>query len=177
VTTSIREATGDDADAACRLLDAAMLEFDRERVRGRIDAGRALVAVVDGEAEPTEPSDRRVVGVCVLGDAAVEATIDGGGVANGDGVVDDDEVARGGGTGTDENAAGIDDATEIEQLAVHRSRRGRGIGRDLVETAAERADGALVVRFPAQVRPFYEALGFEIRETDGDDSRPLGVRE
>jgi len=171
VTTSIREATGDDADAACRLLDAAMLEFDRERVRGRIDAGRALVAVVDGEAEPTEPSDGRVVGVCVLGDAAVEATIDGGGV------VDDDEVARGGGIGTDENAAGIDDATEIEQLAVHRSRRGRGIGRDLVETAAERADGALVVRFPAQVRPFYEALGFEIRETDGDDSRPLGVRE
>ncbi|MFB6250473.1 MAG: GNAT family N-acetyltransferase, partial [Halobellus sp.] len=77
-----------------------------------------------------------------------------------------------------EATAEIDDsATEIEQIAVHQSRRGRGIGRDLVEAAADRADGVLIARFPAGVRPFYESLGFEIRETDWDGDRLLGVRQ
>jgi len=69
---------------------------------------------------------------------------------------------------------------EIEQIAVHRSRRARGIGTTLVDAAATRTDGPLVARFREGVRPFYESLGFEIHAAehagspadsdDGDDS-------
>lgn len=52
--------------------------------------------------------------------------------------------------------------TEITQIAVHRSRRARGLGRELVEAAAARADGPLTATFREQVRPFYEAVGFEV---------------
>ncbi|QCC48818.1 GNAT family N-acetyltransferase [Halobellus limi] len=163
-----------------------MLEFDRERVRRRIDDGDVLVAVVDeygtpadvdesggGETEregETERGDRdtdgsetsadRVVGVCVLG--AVDDDGDATGLAPtevGDFAAVSDLV------GTDRPA------TEIESIAVHRSRRGRGIGRALVDAAAARASGPLVARFHEQVRPFYDALGFEIREHGGETSR------
>ncbi|UWG49716.1 Acetyltransferase (GNAT) family [Halalkaliarchaeum sp. AArc-CO] len=59
---------------------------------------------------------------------------------------------------------------EIEQVAVRRRRRGRGIGRALVEAACgfarEQAppDATVTVTasFDRTVRPFYEACGFEI---------------
>jgi ribosomal protein S18 acetylase RimI-like enzyme len=141
VTHTVREATDADADAVVRLLDAAMLEFDRDRARRRVSGGDALVAVVRGhnreerrvEAGADTPSDGdRVVGACLLADAAA-------------------------------------DAAEIEGIAVHRSRRGRGIGTTLVEAAATRTDGPLVARFRRDVRPFYESLGFEI-DAPGTDS-------
>ena len=133
MTHAVREARHSDADSVIRLLDAAMLEFDRERARRRVDDGDVLVAVVRGHnreerrATTNDTAGRtdRVVGACVLHDAA---------------------------TG----------ATEIEQIAVHQSRRGRGIGTSLVETAATRTDGPLVARFRGNVRPFYESLGFAI---------------
>ncbi|AUX09136.1 acetyltransferase (GNAT) family [Halalkaliarchaeum desulfuricum] len=61
---------------------------------------------------------------------------------------------------------------EIEQVAVRRRRRGRGIGRALVEAACSFAiehapPGATPVvtaRFDRTARPFYEACGFEIVE-------------
>jgi GNAT superfamily N-acetyltransferase len=171
VTHAVREATPADADDVVRLLDAAMLEIDPERVRRRIATGDVLVATVsEYEAEDrerrdaadtdragdsgdaaandgTDAPDDRVVGVCVL--AHVDAADDAG------------KCSR---------ALGADDPepTEIEQIAVHRSRRGRGIGSRLVDTATERADGPLVARFHEQVRPFYDALGFEI--VDGEES-------
>jgi N-acetylglutamate synthase-like GNAT family acetyltransferase len=144
VTHTVREATDGDADDVIRLLDAAMLEFDRERARRRVDDGDVLVAVVRGHNREerrastdgdTAGHDERVVGACVLSDS---------------------EAA----------------STEIEQIAVHRSRRGRGIGTSLVETAATRTDGPLVARFRGNVRPFYESLGFAIdalESAGGDD--------
>jgi len=125
MTPDIRESTADDADDVVHLLDAAMLEFDRERVRRRVGEGDAIVAV-DGKGN--------VVGACVL---------------------DTDTANR--------------DQTEIESIAVRRSRRGRGIGRALVDAAAMRAAGPLVARFRGQVRPFYAALGFEIRRIGGEE--------
>ncbi|MFB6091356.1 MAG: GNAT family N-acetyltransferase [Halobellus sp.] len=145
MTATVREALPGDADAVERLLDAAMLEFDRAEVRVRIGRGSALVAAVADDGAGGE----RVVGVCVFR----ERDGDVAGVGDADGPV-----------------------TEIEHVAVHRSRRGRGIGRDLVEGVSERTEGALIARFPEPVRPFYEALGFEIRE-GGSEKRLLGVRD
>ena len=136
MTHTVREATDDDADSVVRLLDAAMLSFDREQVRRRVDAGDVLVAVVRGynreerrAGESGSNGDERVVGACVLGRDPT-------------------------------------DVTEIEQIAVHQSRRGRRIGTTLVDAAATRADGPLVARFRERVRPFYESLGFEIDVVD-----------
>ncbi|WP_312910686.1 GNAT family N-acetyltransferase [Natronosalvus caseinilyticus] len=49
----------------------------------------------------------------------------------------------------------------VAAIAVHRRHRGRGIGTDLLEAALERA-GALTANFDADVRPFYESLGFDV---------------
>lgn len=65
------------------------------------------------------------------------------------------------------------DGDEVEAVAVRPGRRGQGIGSALVCAAAERR-GRLVAEFDDRVRPFYEALGFEIDE--GDDGRLRGVR-
>lgn len=54
---------------------------------------------------------------------------------------------------------------EIEAVAVRRRRRGQGIGSALVATAADRRT-RLVAEFDAGVRPFYEALGFEVESLD-----------
>lgn len=61
----------------------------------------------------------------------------------------------------------------IDAVAVRRRRRGQGVGSALVREAGERA-GRLVAEFDAGVRPFYEALGFEIRR--GETDRFEGVR-
>lgn len=55
----------------------------------------------------------------------------------------------------------------VRAIAVRRRHRGRGIGRALIEAALER-DGRLTARFDARVRPFYDALGFEIEPVDED---------
>jgi len=66
------------------------------------------------------------------------------------------------------------DGDHIEAVSVRRRRRGQGIGTALVENAAERRE-QLTAAFDADVRPFYERLGFDIEpsETDG---RYRGVR-
>ncbi|WP_435348388.1 GNAT family N-acetyltransferase [Haloarchaeobius sp. HRN-SO-5] len=63
----------------------------------------------------------------------------------------------------------------VDAVAVRPNRRGQGIGRALVEAAADRCDAEqrLTAGFGANVRPFYESLGFEVRERDG---RLFGVR-
>jgi len=157
MTPDIRESTADDADDIVYLLDAAMLDFDRERVRRRVGEGDVLVAV-DTAGE--------VVGACVL------CVVDDGAV-EGDG----DVIAAADIGGSEAKP------TEIESIAVRRSRRGHGIGRALVDAAAARAAVPLVARFREQVRPFYAALGFEIRrvggakqEGDGDAGPDAGDR-
>lgn len=49
----------------------------------------------------------------------------------------------------------------VAAIAVHRRHRGRGIGTDLLEAALEQA-GVLTANFDADVRPFYESLGFDV---------------
>lgn len=53
------------------------------------------------------------------------------------------------------------DGNHVDAVAVRRRRRGQGIGTALVEAAAERRE-RLTAAFDADLRPFYEKLGFEI---------------
>ncbi|ARS89716.1 GNAT family N-acetyltransferase [Natrarchaeobaculum aegyptiacum] len=54
-----------------------------------------------------------------------------------------------------------DHGAHVDAVAVRRRHRGRGIGSALIEAALERK-GRLTAHFDADVRPFYDALGFEI---------------
>lgn len=56
--------------------------------------------------------------------------------------------------------------SEIEAIAVRPGRRGQGIGAALVDRAAKRRP-RLSAGFDPAVRPFYEALGFDIACEDG----------
>lgn len=60
------------------------------------------------------------------------------------------------------------DSVYIPAIAVRKARRGRGIGRSLIEAAAERAGPrSLSATFDERVRPFYTACGFEIERREG----------
>lgn len=61
------------------------------------------------------------------------------------------------------------EGSEVVNVAVRPRRRGQGIGRALVEAAADRRDG-LVATFAADVRPFYESLGFDVEPVVGSDA-------
>ena len=67
------------------------------------------------------------------------------------------------------------DGSKIDAVAVRRRRRGQGIGTALVEAASDRR-GRVTAAFDADVRPFYEALGFAIQPLSESD-RYRGVRE
>lgn len=67
-----------------------------------------------------------------------------------------------------------DRGAHVDAIAVRRRHRGRGIGSALVERALER-ERRLTAHFDEAVRPFYEALGFEIVSLH--DDRYAGVRE
>lgn len=66
------------------------------------------------------------------------------------------------------------DGDRIEAVAVRPNRRGQGIGTALVAAAADRRE-RLVAEFDADVRPFYERLGFTIERVPGTE-RYRGVR-
>lgn len=67
---SIRPARGDDADAVCRLLDAAMLSVPDDLAE-RVAGGDALVAVdADTAGEADDPA---VIGALVLADSHIDA--------------------------------------------------------------------------------------------------------
>lgn len=72
-----------------------------------------------------------------------------------------------------DGAARDDSPHHVVAVAVHPSRRDRGVGSALVEAAADRA-GRLTAAFDPGVRPFYESLGFAVERRDG---RLWGVRE
>ncbi|WP_158058656.1 GNAT family N-acetyltransferase [Halorussus halophilus] len=61
-----------------------------------------------------------------------------------------------------------EDAAYIDAVAVRRARRAQGVGTALVGRAAER-EGQLTAEFDADVRPFYEALGFDVSPVEGAD--------
>ncbi|NHN60409.1 MULTISPECIES: GNAT family N-acetyltransferase [Halorussus] len=137
---SVREATDGDRLDVRRVLDAAMLRI-RVDLAERVGAGDVLVAV--------------------------EA---GGGGGEDDGGEDGDRSVLGalvlvsGGDGTDERTG-----AHIDAVAVRRARRGQGIGSALVRAAAERR-GVVTAEFDPDVRPFYEALDFDISRVDGDEN-------
>lgn len=60
------------------------------------------------------------------------------------------------------------DGSEITAIAVRPGRRGQGIGRRLV-TAARQRLGRVVAEFDPTVRPFWEAVGFEVSVLPGSD--------
>ena len=53
----------------------------------------------------------------------------------------------------------------VDAVAVRRRRRGQGIGTALVEAAADQRE-CLTAEFDADLRPFYEGLGFAVQATD-----------
>jgi GNAT superfamily N-acetyltransferase len=65
------------------------------------------------------------------------------------------------------------DGEEVAAIAVRQRRRDQGIGRALVEAAAEDRT-RLVAECNRDARPFWSSLGFEIVVTE--DGRFLGVR-
>ena len=67
--------------------------------------------------------------------------------------------------------AGVD--VHVDAIAVRPRRRGGGIGRALIDRAGER--GSLSAAFEADVRPFYEDLGFEILDGKTADGRLRAV--
>lgn len=95
------------------------------------------------------------------------------------GALDESEVLVAGEAGRVLGAVAVDaegpaDNAVVEAVAVRPGRRGQGIGTALVAAATERW-APLVAEFDHGVRAFYEALGFEIRASDGDDDRLRGV--
>jgi len=87
-------------------------------------------------------------------------------------------IEAGGGAGSESRVLGalVLSGTGIEAIAVRRALRDRGIGRALVEHAADRR-GALTAEFDGGVRAFYEALGFEVERVGEDRFRSVLRRD
>lgn len=70
------------------------------------------------------------------------------------------------------------DTRHVEAVAVRRRRRDQGVGRRLIEAAAERCD-YLTADYHPEVRAFYDAVGFTVTDEgtgEGDDGRLRGMR-
>lgn len=113
--------------------------------RARADDFSGVLSVLDGANLET---DADTIGNAIGREAVLVAESDAAGSA----------------TGTLLGALVLD-GNEVVQIAVRRRRRGQGIGTALVhEAMGAVADdhSHLIAEFDAAVRPFYEALGFEI---------------
>jgi len=150
---SIRHGDPTDKLAVVRLFDAAMLDTDTDRLSRQLTATDGLVLIATREATP--------VGAIAL-DAAATSDEERVDVSSNRVAVDSTRVD------------GDTDPVRITAIAVRRRRRDRGIGRALIEAAADRvAPRPLTARFDANVRPFYDACGFEI---DPHNDRYWGIR-
>lgn len=92
-------------------------------------------------------------------------------------------VAVSGGSGDDGATASerilgalVLDADRVVAVAVRRRRRGQGLGTALVEAALDRR-ARLIADFDANVRPFYERLGFDVEPVATERGRFRGTRE
>ena len=138
----VREAGTDELPAVATILDAAMLETDD--LETRVRAGDVLVAVAGrtetGQKDTEDAETARILGAVVVEPAAMAP-----------------QWARDHGT-----------AGHVAAVAVRRRRRDQGIGTSLVEAAAESigTEGPLTTGSDAELRPFYERLGFEIATTE-----------
>ena len=141
---SIRRATAEDHLAVVRLFDAAMLETDPDRLGRQLDVrdGFVLLGATD---------DRPIGAIAVDFIPADPASVDTAPADHATKLVDDDtKPAR------------------ITAIAVQRRRRDRGIGRQLVDAAADRVGPRpLTATFDKRVQSFYRACGFEIEPHEG----------
>lgn len=178
----VRRATPADGLEVRRLLDAALLAVDG--LDERLAAGDVLLAVEPRSESSTGDTD---ASEGVAGASGDEASAGGDtGASEGETEPSGNEAAASGDeTGArGEDADASDECTpdralgvivlepqsrgeHVVAIAVHRSRRDRGIGRALVDAALDR-ERRLTARFDERVRPFYESLGFEIEPIDGD---------
>lgn len=151
---SIRRGKSEDYLTVKRLVDAAVLEIDDDRLRRQLagDGGVVHIATVENTA---------------VGVVAVETSVDS----------DDPALA-----GFDcEVFADVDTESDIDHepayitaIAVRNSRQNRGIGRQLLESVAEEVSPRpLIAEFSADLKPFYRACGFEI---ESGETRLWGVR-
>lgn len=148
---SVRPATTDDELAVRRILDGAMLEF--ADLVPRIDADDVIVA---SDVTDLASDGESIHGAIVL-ESESTATV-AAGIAS----IDEGRIQPAAETGA-----------HVDAVAVRKRRRGRGIGTTLVERALSR-EGRLTAHFDQRVRPFYEALSFEIVSLG--DGRFAGVR-
>ena len=143
---SIRRGDPTDRLAVVRLFDAAMLDTEFDRLSERLTGTDGAVLIATRGETP--------VGAIALDYSPAS---------------DEKQVAV--------DSTRIDDDTDpvgITAIAVRRRRRDRGIGRTLIEAAADRvAPRPLTARFDEKVRPFYHACGFEI---DPRNDRYWGIR-
>jgi len=143
---SIRRGNRTDRLAVVRLFDAAMLDTAFDRLSRQLTGTDGLVLIATREETP-------------IGAIALDAS-----PTSEEGRVDIDTTQVDGDT----------DPVQITAIAVRRRRRDRGIGRGLIETAADRvAPRPLTAGFDEGVRSFYHACGFEI---DSHTDRCWGIR-
>lgn len=165
---TVRHADPDDLLGVVRVLDAAALATDADAIRARLrrEPPRVFVAVAGAEVNGRESKHR---------DASTATPEDGR--SNTD--------PEHGGTGrivgalvfVGQGRSRIDSGDVwIENVAVRRRRRGKGIGRALVDAACEfaveqapaDATPRVLAAFERPLRPFYEACGFDIADGIGD---------
>ncbi|MCU4752418.1 GNAT family N-acetyltransferase [Halobacteria archaeon AArc-curdl1] len=143
----VRLATEADALEVRRLIDGAMLEAGD--IEARIEAEDVLVVTL--ERQTVEGDIREAIGGAIVLEYP-----------------DDEQV---GSAETDPSeGASTSPARHIRAIAVRRRRRGQGLGTALVEATLERY-GTLTANFDADIRPFYEALEFDIERIAGDRYR------
>ncbi|ELZ03196.1 N-acetyltransferase GCN5 [Natrialba chahannaoensis JCM 10990] len=156
----VRTATAADELEIRRILDAAMLTF--EDLEARLAAGDVLVAgdrqggSTDSNHTPESEdssarANERILGTLVLAPVPPETDGCSTGTKGADGTSESTEPAR--------------ESAHIAAIAVRRRHRGQGIGRALVTGVLEsesESERRVTAHFDADVRPFYESLGFSI---------------
>ncbi|MGM0447322.1 MAG: GNAT family N-acetyltransferase [Methanobacteriota archaeon] len=122
----------------------------------------------DVTVEPATPDDRLAV-LRILDAAMLETDADAvdDRIAAGDALVAR-STRTGGAVGALVAVRPDPDRLHVDAVAVRRARRGRGIGSALVAAAVDRGESDPAVetataRFDADLRAFYEGLGFAIR--------------
>lgn len=129
-------------------------------------------APLDADVRPATADDR--LAVRRLLDAAVLAVDDvDERLAAGDVLV---AVADGRVVGTVVLSLRESRGARVAAITVRRRRRGRGVGTALIERAREN-HGRLTAEFDADVRAFYESLGFAIEPAADENERFEGVLE